>query len=386
MSPRLTFRVVFLLLLIGILIGSGGVTALMSLNPQNAALIPARFSGVPTATLIPDAIFAELDALDQVMINLYDRVSPSVVHIISQTQDYSPFYGITAREGTGSGFVYDTSGHIVTNYHVIEGATELDVLLANGESLAARVVGLDSYYDLAVLKIDVDPSLITPLTFGDSDLLRVGQTVVAIGNPFGLERTLTTGTVSALGRRLETESGALIGQAIQTDAAINPGNSGGPLLDSRGRVIGINTAINSPSGGSVGIGFAVPSAVVVRVVPELIANGHYAHPSLGITVVELSTEVTSNSEDLSRGLLIYQIDPASPASQSGLRAAEVFRQRGRYYFQGGDTIIAINGQAVVSRNDMLIYLDENFRPGDTVTLTVVRDGQQFDVTVTLTAS
>src|SRR5690606_9522288 len=202
--------------------------------------------------------------------NLYERVSPSVVHIISRTQTLSPFFGMRAREGTGSGFFYDTQGHIVTNYHVIERAFEVDVVLVTGDSVPAQIVGVDPYNDLAVLKVDAPADVTVPLEMGDSDALRVGQTVVAIGNPFGLERTLTVGIVSALGRRLETEAGALVGQAIQTDAAINPGNSGGPLLDTRGRVIGVNTAINSPTGASVGIGFAVPASVIKRVVPELI--------------------------------------------------------------------------------------------------------------------
>lgn len=366
----------------GLLIG-GGVMAFYGLPA--AGLFPAAqvMAPVPTPTLLPDSIFAELDAQDQVLINLYERVSPSVVHIISRTQAVSPFFGLQSREGTGSGFFYDEAGHIVTNYHVIEGASEVDVILSNGESIPARLAGIDPYNDLAVLAIDVSADLALPLEMGDSDTLRVGQTVVAIGNPFGLERTLTTGTVSALGRRLETESGALVGQAIQTDAAINPGNSGGPLLDTRGRVIGINTAINSPTGASVGIGFAVPASVIQRVVPELIADGRYSHPDIGLQVAELGTEVTPGSDTVTRGLLIVDIDANGPADRAGLRAAQISARRGRYVFSGGDIIVALDGQPMYSRDDLLIYLEDHFRPGDSVTVTVMRDGQPREVQVVL---
>src|SRR5690606_2148922 len=186
-------------------------------------------------------------------------------------------------------------------------------------------------------------------------------------------------------RRLQTQQGALVGQAIQTDAAINPGNSGGPLLDMRGRVIGINTAINSPTGASVGIGFAVPVDVIKRVVPELIANGRYAHPDIGLQVAELGTEVTPGSDSVSRGLLIVDVESGGPADQAGLQAAQVSARRGRYVFSGGDIIVAINGQPMYSRDDMLIYLEDHFRPGDVITVTIVRNRQTQDVSLTLSA-
>jgi S1-C subfamily serine protease len=332
---------------------------------------------------LPESLYAELDARDQAIINLYERVSPSVVHIVTRTQTRDFFYGIISQEGTGSGFVYDTAGHIVTNYHVVENAQELDIVLSSGDPVPAEVVGVDRYYDLAVLRIDVEPEELAPLTFGDSTQLQVGQSVVAIGNPFGLDRTLTTGTVSALGRQLETENGVLIGQAIQTDAAINPGNSGGPLLDIRGRVVGINTAINSPTGASVGIGFAVPADVVQRVVPDLIANGRYAHASMGVEVVELGTEISPGDTGVTKGLLIYRIDANGPATQADLRAAQVSRQRGRYVVSGGDVIVAIDDTLVVSRNDMLLFIDENYRPGDDVLVGIIRDGEQIRVPLRL---
>lgn len=374
-----------MIFIVGVLIG-GAAVAVYNLAAPAAAPLGQIAQTIPTPTLLPDAVFAQMDAQDQVLINLYERVSPSVVHIISRTQTLSPFFGMRAREGTGSGFFYDMQGHIVTNYHVIERAFEVDVVLATGDSVAAQLVGVDPYNDLAVLKVDAPTDVTVPLEMGDSDALRVGQTVVAIGNPFGLERTLTVGTVSALGRRLETEAGALVGQAIQTDAAINPGNSGGPLLDTRGRVIGVNTAINSPTGASVGIGFAVPASVIQRVVPELIASGRYLHPDLGVEVAELGTEVTPGENSVvRRGLLIVRLGRTGAAMQAGLRAAEVFVRRGRYVYSGGDIITAINGEPMFSRSDMLIYLEEHFRPGDTVTLTIAREGQFMDVPVTLGA-
>jgi S1-C subfamily serine protease len=365
---------------IGLVIG-GMVFA----NTPVASIVPLAVSPVPTATLLPDSVYAEMDARDQVLINLYDRVSPSVVHIISRQQNINPFFGRYSSEGTGSGFFIDTEGHILTNYHVIANASEVDVILANGDSVPASLVGSDRENDLTVLRIDIAPEMIVPLEYGSSSEIRVGQTVVAIGNPFGLDRTLTTGIVSALGRRLQTQQGALVGQAIQTDAAINPGNSGGPLLDMRGRVIGINTAINSPTGASVGIGFAVPVDVIKRVVPELIANGRYAHPDIGLQVAELGTEVTPGSDSVSRGLLIVDVESGGPADQAGLQAAQVSARRGRYVFSGGDIIVAINGQPMYSRDDMLIYLEDHFRPGDVITVTIVRNRQTQDVSLTLSA-
>jgi S1-C subfamily serine protease len=375
-----SFVLVVVIFGIGLVIG-GMVFA----NTPVASIVPLAVSPVPTATLLPDSVYAEMDARDQVLINLYDRVSPSVVHIISRQQNINPFFGRYSSEGTGSGFFIDTEGHILTNYHVIANASEVDVILANGDSVPASLVGADRENDLTVLRIDIAPEMIVPLEYGSSSEIRVGQTVVAIGNPFGLDRTLTTGIVSALGRRLQTQQGALVGQAIQTDAAINPGNSGGPLLDMRGRVIGINTAINSPTGASVGIGFAVPVDVIKRVVPELIANGRYAHPDIGLQVAELGTEVTPGSDSVSRGLLIVDVESGGPADQAGLQAAQVSARRGRYVFSGGDIIVAINGQPMYSRDDMLIYLEDHFRPDDVITVTIVRNRQTQDVSLTLSA-
>ncbi len=371
--------------LLGLMLGMGGV---MAYSLSTYRLLPFQTGDIiptplPTPTQPSPNVFAEAEAIDQILINLYERINPSVVHINSRSEVVNLFYGTVPQEGTGSGFIYDDKGHIITNNHVIAAAREIDVILASGERLPATVVGTDPYYDVAVIKVEAPAGVLLPVAFADSSAVRVGQTVIAIGNPFGLDRTMTRGLVSALGRRVETEQGAIIGEAIQTDAAINPGNSGGPLLDLRGRVIGMNTAINSPSGGSVGIGFAVPSNVVQRVVPELIANGRYRHPSLGVVVAELGTEVRPASGGPMRGLLIMQLAPGGPAERAGLRAATVSVQRRRYVYSGGDIIVAVGGKPVASRNDLFLVLDGSYRPGDTVELTIVRDRQLITVQATL---
>jgi S1-C subfamily serine protease len=369
-------------LIVGFILGGGAALVLLP-NAARVTVAQDAATAVPTPTALADSVYAELDARDQIMINLYDRINPSVVHISSSQNVPSFFYGTVPQEGTGSGFLYDDQGHIVTNNHVVSGADSLNVLLSNGLSLPATVVGTDPYYDLAVIKVDLPASTMSPLELGDSDTLKVGQTVIAIGNPFGLDRTLTTGVISALGRRIETDAGTAIGQAIQTDAAINPGNSGGPLLDAHGRVVGINTAINSPSGGSVGIGFAVPVNIIKQVIPSLIAQGHYTHPSLGVQVAEIGTEVSSNDNGIDHGLLIVQMDAGGAAEQGGLQAATISVRRGRYVVSGGDIITAIGGKPVATRNDLLLVLEENYRPGDSVEITIVRDGKTVNQTVTL---
>jgi S1-C subfamily serine protease len=378
-----TYRSFIFVFLSGLLTGILLITTMFVFPYRSVLIAQTAPTLAPTPPLPSEAVYAQLDAMDQVLSALYERVSPSVVHITSQTETVDIFYGVIPSQGTGSGFILDKDGHILTNYHVVADATQVEVLFANGASYPAQVVGSDQYYDLAVLKIDVPSEMLVPVDTGDSSVLKVGQTVIAIGNPFGLDRTLTSGLISALGRRVETEAGGVIGQAIQTDAAINPGNSGGPLLDTRGHVIGINTAINSPSGGSVGIGFAVPINVAKRVVPQLIAKGRYAHPSLGIVVLELGTQVNAPENGPAKGLLIAQFDPDSAAQQAGLLAAEITRQRRRFVVTGGDIITAINGKPVETQNDLLLVLEENFTPGETVTVTVWRDGNSVDIPVKL---
>jgi len=372
---RFSVAAIGLIVLVAIGFGFGVGLALRSPSPT-----PSFAQMDPTPVPVSAEMLQVLDAEEAVVGQIYDLVGPSVVHITSRTQVMDFWRGVVPQEGTGSGFIYDSQGHILTNHHVVEGANEIEVVLADGTHLAAQVVGADTYYDLAVLQVDASQINVPPLPLSDTSL-RVGQFVVAIGNPFGLDRTLTTGVISALGRTIESESGSVIGNAIQTDAAINPGNSGGPLLNTRGQVIGINTAIHSVSGGSVGIGFAVPISTIRQVVPDLIEHGRYRHPSLGVTVAELGYEVQPSQSGPQNGLLIIDMQRGGPADDAGLQAAEIQRQMFNTVLIGGDVITAINGEPINTRDDLTLYLENNVSIGDTVTLTIVRDGDTHEVAV-----
>ena len=338
---------------------------------------------IATPTPLPPQTTGEVDVAEQRIINVYERVSPSVVHITSRSQVFDFWRGAVPQEGSGSGFVLDKEGNIVTNHHVIEDAQTVEVLLAGGTAYPAQLVGTDPYNDLAVVHIDAPAELLVPVEIGSATNLRVGQRVIAIGNPFGLDWTLTTGVVSALGRTIETENGQALGEVIQTDAAINPGNSGGPLLDSAGQVVGVNTAIRSPSGGSVGIGFAIPAETIRRVIPELIARGYYPHPWTGFSAYELTYELTPSESGPEHGLLIVDIAPGGPAEQAGLLAAQAERQGRQILFDGGDILVAADGHALRSRDELTILLENQKQVGDTVTLTVVRDGEEIETTLEL---
>jgi S1-C subfamily serine protease len=287
---------------------------------------------------------------------------------------------LSIPQGTGSGFVWDSRGHIVTNFHVVAGASEARVRLNDGREFSAALVGVSSAHDLAVLRIDVtNPP--PPVPVGTSHDLKVGQKVFAVGNPFGLDWTLTTGIVSALDRSLPAADGrSLIEHLIQTDAAINPGNSGGPLLDSAGRLIGVNTAIFSPSGAYAGVGLTVPVDTVRRVVPQLIATGKYARPALGIETDEDLNRTMTRQLDV-QGVLVLKAAPGSAAAAAGLRGVR-FGADGRAL--PGDIIVAVNGQPVDGVPRLLAWLDEH-QAGEAVRVTVLRNDQRIDVTVTLQA-
>jgi S1-C subfamily serine protease len=315
------------------------------------------------------------------------------VNITSRSYTYDFFYRTVPQEGTGTGFVYDGEGRIVTNYHVIEGAEEIFVTLADETVLSGTVVGADPSNDLAVIKIDTggttQPEL-HPIPLGDSDGVQVGQFVVAIGNPFGLERTLTIGVISALGRVIESPDDSFIGEIIQTDAAINPGNSGGPLLDLSGKVIGVNTAIFSPSQASAGIGFAVPVNTVRRVVPELIARGHYPHPWLGASFLSLTPrwidilQQTGMVVPVRRGALVLEAIAGAAADRAGLRGGEQLVRVGRQILPvGGDVIIAVNGQPIDDSRELTMYLETETRVGDAVDLSIIRNGREQVISVEL---
>jgi S1-C subfamily serine protease len=329
------------------------------------------------------------NALEAQVEAVYDQAGSAVVNITSVTYAYDFFFNPVPQEGSGSGFVYDDEGHIITNYHVIEDAEELSVTLADGQTYSAEVVGEDPTNDLAVIRIDAE-DLPEPVPLGDSDILRVGQFVVAIGNPFGLERTLTAGVISSLGRVIRGPDNRFIGEVIQTDAAINPGNSGGPLLDLKGRVIGVNSQIVSPSQANAGVGFAVPSNTVRRVVPELIARGRYPHPWLGIEPISLTAErarafrQAGMEEVVENGVLVLQVVPDGPAEEAGIRGGSRLVQIGRYRIPlGGDIITAIDGEPVADYQDLTVYLETETQVEDTVDVTVIRDGEERTIQVTL---
>lgn len=322
----------------------------------------------------------DLTAPERRLISLFEATKGAVVSITTGQRRVDPWRhrAEIVPSGSGSGFFWGDGGFVVTNAHVIQRAARADVHMADGRVLPARLVGTAPQYDLAVLQVDLDGDLPQPLELGDSASLKVGQSVLAIGNPFGLDWTLTTGIVSALDREIPLGNGVIEG-LVQTDAAINPGNSGGPLLDSSGRLIGVNTAIFSPSGSSAGIGFAVPVDMVKRVVPQLIATGTYRPPVLGIRHdPRVDALAQRNGID---GVVILDLDPNGPAEAAGLRAAA----RG---LDGaivpGDVIQGLAGRPIQTGEDLRAALDD-FEPGAEVTLNVWRDGQTREVALTLAA-
>jgi S1-C subfamily serine protease len=323
----------------------------------------------------------ELAPDEQTTVDIFQQASPSVVYITTVQRLLDPWTRdiFSVPQGTGSGFIWDDLGHVVTNNHVIAEASEANVRLNDGRSYRAVLIGSSPDHDLAVLRIRVPIDRPPPVPIGSSTDLRVGQKVFAIGNPFGLDYTLTTGVVSALDRTLSEGSGGVaIDHLIQTDAAINPGNSGGPLLDSAGRLIGINTAIYSPSGAYAGIGFAVPVDTVNRVVPELIANGRYLRPSLGISVDEDINRVVLRKLDL-QGVLVLRISAGSAAEAAGMRGTRVDASGNVI---PGDVIQKVGGRAVTTVNELLGRLDD-FRVGDQTSLSIWRNGDQLELKVVL---
>ena len=311
-------------------------------------------------------------------IEVFKRLSPSVVHITTLATERD-FFNRSVQQvprGTGTGFVWDNSGHIVTNFHVIQGGNAARVTLADQSNWPAKLVGAFPDRDLAVLKIDAPVDKLPAMALDSSRDLQVGQKVLAIGNPFGLDQTLTTGIVSALNREIESFNNRSIRGVIQTDAAINPGNSGGPLLDSAGRLIGVNTQIASPSGASAGIGFAIPVDEVNRVVPRLIRDGRIARPALGISA---ANDTLQRALRLPPGVALVQVPANGPAGRAGLRP---FARAADGSVTAGDVITAINDEAVNKLDDMLTLLEKR-QPGDKVTLTVWRAGKSRQQMVTL---
>src|SRR6267143_4984741 len=336
-------------------------------------------ASVSTPTGITDPSLA---TDEQNNIEVYKAASPGVVYIQSTTMTRD-FFGMFSRpvEGAGSGSVIDEQGDILTNYHVIADAEKLTVSFGSGKAYTAKVVGRDPDTDLAVIKLLETPKeALTIVPMGDSDKLIVGQKVLAIGNPFGLDRTLTTGVISGLQRPIRALNGRQIEGAIQTDASINPGNSGGPLLDSHGRMIGINSQIESPSGASAGVGFAIPINIAKRVVPELVKNGEVRRPKLGVTTRAVESLSNQVRLPVSSGALIINVVPDSGAARAGLRGI-VQTEDGDVEI--GDIIVGLDGQKVSNNDDLYRALDKH-QVGDTVNVDIYRDGRQMTVPVKLT--
>ncbi|MGA9043011.1 MAG: trypsin-like peptidase domain-containing protein [Terriglobales bacterium] len=349
---------------------------------RSARSWPMSWLGRPDKVEITEAAGGNPeDAEEQNNISVYHKNIDSVVNITSRAVTFDFFYGLVPQEGQGSGFIIDKEGHILTNYHVIADARQLEVTLHNRKKYRATVIGTDRSHDLAVVQIK--GAELTPMVLGDSRNLQVGQKVYAIGNPFGLSGTLTSGIVSSI-RSVQEPEGTTIDEAIQTDAAINPGNSGGPLLNWRGEVIGINTMIASNSGQSAGIGFAIPINTAKAVLNDLVTLGRVRRPALGVVTVPISPELAEQMGlAADSGLLIERVVPGGAADHAGLRGGTEQAYLGNYpIITGGDLIVAIDGQDVQDQQNLSQVMNSH-RAGDTVHITFYRGKKKMDVTVTL---
>ena len=374
---------------------------------DETVVVDVTSTTTPVSSPTPQAVLQDAAAEDRLISAIYKRVAPSVVHIrvvrrvpeiesppietpqlpVQPNSDPPPLPRESYVESEGSGFVWDTKGHIVTNYHVIQNAEKVEIAFLDGTALPAEIVGSDPDLDLAVLWVDLPGDQLRPVALGDSDTVFVGQRAIAIGNPFGQEWTLTVGVVSALGRTQPSGTGQLgIPEMIQTDAAINPGNSGGPLLNREGQVIGINTMIVSRIQVSSGVGFAIPANIVKQVVPALIQKGYYAHAWLGIVGRDLDRGTAIAMELLpdQHGALVIEITEGGPADNAGLRgSAQIVAPDRAEVRIGGDVITAIDHQPVRTMDDLVAYLFYKARPGQEITLTLLREGKEYQIKATL---
>jgi len=339
-----------------------------------------------TANAIPSPANSQvsLDPTEAENVRIYKQAAPAIANIVTRAVQYDFFYNAVPVEGAGSGFVIDTEGHILTNYHVVVGAQTIEVTLGDQSRFKARYIGADTRNDIALIQINPGTHKLTPLPLGDSRNLLVGQRVLAIGNPFGFQSTLTTGVVSSLGRTVQTGENTFIDEAIQTDASINRGNSGGPLLNTRGEVIGINSAIYSPTGTTAGIGFAIPINTARRVANDLITQGRVRRATLGVEGRAIWPDLADALNiPVQHGILIERVTSGGPAAQAGIRGGNKTVLTGLQQLTiGGDVLVAIDGKEVTSPTDLNLILNRD-SPGDTVTLTIIRDGKKMDVKVKL---
>lgn len=314
------------------------------------------------------------------LIEIFEKSEPGVVRVNVQRGEASGNVG-----GVGSGFVFDKKGHIITNAHVVQDAEKITITFLDGRSYYAEIIGVDEFTDIAAIKVNADLSLLQPLSLGDSAELKVGEPVTAIGNPFGLSGSMSSGIVSQIGRLLPTDSGYSIPDVIQTDAAINPGNSGGPLLNMMGGVVGINTAIQSTTGEFTGVGFAIPSQTVVKIVPTLIEKGEYQHPWIGVSGRDIDLDMAKIMElEDTIGFLIITVVKDSPASKAGLIGSEkTIQVDGIDYSVGGDIILSVDGVDVRKIDDILIHLQRAKTVGDEMVLDILRDNKMIEITITL---
>jgi S1-C subfamily serine protease len=322
---------------------------------------------------------------EQIVISVYKHASPGVVHVTSTALAYDVFSNPVPQKGTGTGFIVDDRGYILTNNHVVEEADSIEVTLPDKSKVSAKLIGRDPSNDLAVIKISVPKEKLLPLKLGSSDALQVGQMAIAIGNPFGLDRTVTRGVVSSVGRTLRSGSGRQIRGIIQTDAAINPGNSGGPLLNSHGEVIGINSAIYTPSGGSVGIGFAIPIDTAKRLLPQLIAKGRVSHPWMGVAGLDITPELVNALKlPVQQGIVVMQVSPKGPVDRAGIRGSTRKARVGNMLVSvGGDIIVAVDSRKMTSTDDLTAFLDGERKVGDQVKIEIIRDGRPLTLSVRL---
>ncbi|HXJ18075.1 MAG TPA: trypsin-like peptidase domain-containing protein [Candidatus Polarisedimenticolia bacterium] len=381
MTPSQSYRRTVRLLVLGLMIGLGAYW----IGTRYGHRVPPSVDAVPppAPTLVAQPQ-ASLDPTEEENVRIYKEAAPAVANIVTRMVQYDFFFNPMPVEGAGSGFLIDSAGHILTNYHVVAGAQAIDVTLGDQTRYKAKYIGADTRNDIALIKIDPRGRTLAPLPLGDSRTLLVGQRVLAIGNPFGFQSTLTTGVISSLGRTVQTSETTFIDDAIQTDAAINRGNSGGPLLNSHGQVIGINSAIYSPSGTTAGIGFAIPINTARRVANDLITHGRVRRATLGVAGRAIGPDLSDAlSLGVDQGFLIERVTPGGPAAQAGIRGGSHTVLVGWWQLRiGGDVLVAVNGRPIASQTDLSLLLNRA-QPGDTITLTIVRDGKKMDVRVKL---